>query len=144
MVRTARSPPNPDMSTSMGALGRVVTDPGGGFAVASRGTSRDTWWALAWLFAVVVGASVLLVVLVGPLHVATGGTGHVAAVLAFLGVLVTAAASIIGLTVTRQPSRATEDRLRLDSAMRAGRIILFSDTRAGELRIHSFELARTN
>ena len=64
----------------------------GGFAVESRGTSRDTRWALGWLAGVVVGASVLLVVLVGPLHIATGGTGHVAAVLAFVGVLVTAAA----------------------------------------------------
>jgi hypothetical protein len=75
---------------------------------------------LEWLAAIVVGASVLLVLLVGPLHVATSGTGHVAAVLAFVGVLVTAAASIIGLTVTRQSSRAAENRLRLDAAMRAG------------------------
>jgi hypothetical protein len=88
--------------------------------VQSRGTSRDTRWALGWLAGVVVGASALLVVLVGPLHIATGGTGHVAAVLAFVGVLVTAAASIIGLTVTRQSSRASENRLRLDAAMRAG------------------------
>ena len=86
----------------------------------SRGISRDTRWALGWLAGVVVGASALLVVLVGPLHIATGGTGHVAAVLAFVGVLVTAAASIIGLTVTRQSSRAAENRLRLDAAMRAG------------------------
>jgi len=42
---------------------------------------------LGWLAIVVVGASALLVVLVGPLHIATGGTGHVAAVLAFVGVL---------------------------------------------------------
>jgi hypothetical protein len=88
--------------------------------VESRGTSRDTWWALEWLAGVIVGASVLLVVLVGPLHIASSGTGHVAAVLAFVGVLVTAAASIIGLTVTRQSSRAAENRLRLDAAMRAG------------------------
>ena len=86
----------------------------------SGSTSRDTRWALGWLAGVVLGASALLVVLVGPLHVATGGTGHVAAVLAFIGVLVTAAASIIGLTVSRQSSRAAENRLRLDAAMRAG------------------------
>lgn len=86
----------------------------------SRGTSRDTRWALEWLAGVVVGASVLLVVLVGPLHIVTGGTGRIAATLAFVGVLVTAAASIIGLTVTRQSSRAAENRLRLDAAMRAG------------------------
>jgi hypothetical protein len=88
--------------------------------VESRGASRDTRWALGWLAGVVVGASTLLVVLLGPLHIATGGTGHVAAVLAFVGVLVTAAASIIGLTVSRQSSRAAENRLRLDAAMRAG------------------------
>ncbi len=86
----------------------------------SRGAARDTRWALQWLAGVVVGASALLVVLVGPLHIASGDSGHVAAVLAFVGVLVTAAASIIGLTVTRQASRATESRLRLDAAMRAG------------------------
>lgn len=100
--------------------GGGVVRPDGGFAVESRGASKDTRWALEWLAGVVVGASALLVVLVGPLHVATGGTGHVAAVLAFVGVLVTAAASIIGLTVTRQSSRAAENRLRLDAAMRAG------------------------
>jgi hypothetical protein len=86
----------------------------------SHVVSQGTQWALGWLASVVVGASALLVVLVGPLHIATGGTGHVAAVLAFVGVLVTAAASIIGLTVSRQSSRAAENRLRLDAAMRAG------------------------
>jgi hypothetical protein len=88
--------------------------------VESHGTSRDTRWALGWLAGVIVGASALLLLLVGPLRIATGGTGHVAAVLAFVGVLVTAAASIIGLTVTRQSGRAAENRLRLDAAMRAG------------------------
>jgi hypothetical protein len=86
----------------------------------SRSASTDTRWALKWLAGVVVGASALLVVLVGPLNIASGDSGHLAAVLAFVGVLVTAAASIIGLTVTRQASRATESRLRLDAAMRAG------------------------
>lgn len=84
-------------------LGRVgsLRPEMGGLTVESGSTSRDTRWALGWLAGVVLGASALLVVLVGPLHVATGGTGHVAAVLAFIGVLVTAAASIIGLTVSR-------------------------------------------
>jgi hypothetical protein len=86
----------------------------------SRGASRDTRWAVQWLAGVVVGASALLVVLVGPLNIASGDSGHLAAVLAFVGVLVTATASIIGLTVTRQASRAAESRLRLDAAMRAG------------------------
>src|SRR5260370_6803964 len=81
---------------------------------------RDTWWAVSWLAGITVVASVLLVVLLGPLNLATGGTGHVTAVLAFVGVLVTAAATVIGLTVTRQSGRAAESRLRLDAAMRAG------------------------
>jgi hypothetical protein len=72
-------------------------------------------------------SSLVLVVLLGPLHLASGGTDHLAAVLAFVGVLVTAAASIIGLTLTRQAnrrlsqeSREASSRLRLDAAMRAG------------------------
>jgi hypothetical protein len=92
----------------------------GGFAVESRDTSRDMRWALGWLAGVIVGATSLLVVLLGPLHIASGGPGQAAAVLAFVGVLVTATASVIGLTVTRQSSRAAESRLRLDAAMRAG------------------------
>jgi hypothetical protein len=86
--------------------------------VDSRGATRDTRWASGWLAAVIVGASVLLVVLLGPLH-ASSSTDRMTAVLAFIGVLVTAAASIIGLTVTRQSSRAAESRLRLDAAMKA-------------------------
>ena len=83
------------------------------------GTSHDTWWALGWLGSVTVAAAVLLVVLVGPLSVATGGAGHVAAMLAFVGVLVTAAAAVIVLTVTSQSSRA-EDRRSLWSTRRFG------------------------
>jgi hypothetical protein len=82
--------------------------------------SRDTWWAVSWLAGITVVSSVLLVVLLGPLKLITGGTGHITAVLAFVGVLVTAAATIIGLTVTRQSGRAAERRLKLDAAMRAG------------------------
>lgn len=91
------------------------------------GRSRDTWWALGWLAAVVVLASLLLVVLLGPLHLNVGSTDRSAAVFAFVGVLVTAAVSIIGLAVTRQSnrrlgqeSRDASNRLRLDAAMRAG------------------------
>ena len=114
----------------------------GGFTVESGSASRDTRWALGWLSGVVLGSSALLVVLVGPLHIATGGTGHVAAVLAFVGVLVTAAASIIGLTVSRriEPCRRKSSKARCSNA--GGRIILFSNLRAGELRFGSFELAR--
>lgn len=43
-----------------------------------------------------------------------------AAVVTFIGVLVTTAASVIGLTVTRQSGRSADRRLRLDAAMRAG------------------------
>lgn len=82
--------------------------------------SRDTWWAVGWLTGIAIVALVLLVVLLGPLRLATGNTSHITAVLAFVGVLVTAAATVIGLTVTRQSGRAAERRLRLDAAMRAG------------------------
>ena len=86
----------------------------------SGGTSRDTWWALGWLVVVIVAALSVLVVLLGPSHL-TGSSGHVAAVLAFVGVLVTATVSIIGLTVTQRSSRDENRRLRLDAAMRAGK-----------------------
>jgi hypothetical protein len=82
--------------------------------------SRDTWWALSWLAGITVVALALLVVLLGPLNLATGTSSHMTAVLAFVGVLVTAAVTVIGLTVTRQSGRAAERRLRLDAAMRAG------------------------
>jgi len=93
--------------------------------------SRDTWWAVSWLAGITVVASVLLVMLLGPLNLATGSTSHVTAVLAFVGVLVTAAATVIGLTVTRQSGRAAERRLRLDAAMRAGES--FSSPAPGEV-----------
>jgi hypothetical protein len=92
-------------------------------------TSRDTWWAVRWLAGITVVASVLLVVLLGPLNLAAQGTGEVTAILAFVGVLVTAAATVIGLTVTRQSGRAAERQLRLDAAMRAGES--FSSTAPG-------------
>jgi hypothetical protein len=88
--------------------------------VKSGGTSRDTWWGLGWLAVMVAAASSALVVLLGPpLHLT--GSAAVAAVLAFVGVLLTATASIIGLTVTRRAGRDTNSRLRLDAAMRAGK-----------------------
>jgi hypothetical protein len=88
--------------------------------VEPGGTARDTWWAVGWLAFIMAAASSVLVVLLGPpLHL--NGSAAIAAVLAFVGVLVTAAASIIGLTVTRRASRDTSKRLRLDAAMRAGK-----------------------
>jgi hypothetical protein len=98
---------------------------------------------LGWLAGVILGASALLVVLVGPLHIATGGTGHVAAVLAFVGVLVTAAASIISLTVSRQSSRAAENRLRLDAAMRAGESFSSTSGQVSSASVASSLLALT-
>ena len=88
--------------------------------MARNDAAGDTWWALTWIVGVTVAALVILLVLLGPLHLASGGTGHVSAALVFVGVLVTAAASVIGLTVTRQSSRSADRRLRLDAAMRAG------------------------
>jgi hypothetical protein len=82
--------------------------------------SRDTWWAVGWLAGITIVTSVLLKVLLGPLRLTAGSSSHTTAVLAFVGVLVTAAATVIGLTVTRQSGRAAERRLRLDAAMRAG------------------------
>jgi hypothetical protein len=111
--------------------------------VKSRAGSADTRWALGWLAGVILGASALLVVLVGPLHIATGGTGHVAAVLAFVGVLVTAAASIISLTVSRQSSRAAENRLRLDAAMRAGESFSSTSGQVSSASVASSLLALT-
>jgi hypothetical protein len=86
----------------------------------SDGAFTDTRWALAWLVGLAATALIVLVVLLGPLHLAAGGTGHVTAALSFVGVLITVSASVVGLTVTRQSSRSAERRLRLDAAMRAG------------------------
>jgi hypothetical protein len=88
--------------------------------VESESAFKDTRWALAWLVGLAVVALVVLAVLLGPLHLAAGGTGHVTAALSFVGVLITVSVAVVGLTVTRQSSRAAERRLRLDAAMRAG------------------------
>jgi hypothetical protein len=88
--------------------------------------SSDKKWVLVSVGLVVLVVALPLVLL-GPLHLAGDNAGKLAAVLAFAGVLVTAAVSVIGFTVTRQSerrlSREGEDesrRLRLDAAMRAG------------------------
>ena len=89
--------------------------------------ARDTWWAGVWLSIIFVIAIGLLLLLLGPFHLAGGNTNRLTAILAFIGVLVTAAVSLVGLTLTRQSNRrltsesADQDsRLRLDAAMRAG------------------------
>lgn len=88
---------------------------------------RDTWWAGRWLSAIFVVAIGLLLLLLGPFHLARGNTDRLTAILAFAGVLVTATVSIVGLTLTRQSNRRLtsesgdqDRRLRLDAAMRAG------------------------
>ncbi|MFI0480406.1 hypothetical protein [Actinomadura sp. 9N215] len=82
-------------------------------------------------------ATVLLVMavlpgclLLGPLHLGDGEAARLVAVLTFVGVLVTASVSLIGLMVNRQTEhrlqteQAEQSRqLRLDSAMRAGQLI---------------------
>jgi hypothetical protein len=95
--------------------------------VRSQRNSSDTWWALGWLSMIIAVAALLVVALWGPLHLAESGTNHLPAVLAVIGVLITAAVSIVGLTLTRQSnrrlseeSREAASRLRLDAAMRAG------------------------
>ena len=57
------------------------------------------------------------------------------AILAFVGVLVTASVSLVGILVTRQSNRRlrreaeqAEERLRLDAAMRAGALLAPTDT----------------
>ncbi|MEU5995246.1 hypothetical protein ABZ806_40245 [Spirillospora sp. NPDC047418] len=86
-------------------------------------------------------ATVLLVMsvlpaglLLGPLHLGDGEAARLAAVLTFIGVLVTASVSLIGFMVNRQTEhrlrteQAEQSRqLRLDSAMRAGQLIAPAD-----------------
>lgn len=74
----------------------------------------DRKWVLGSLGLVVLVAVAPL--LLGLLHLANGSAGELAAVLAFVGVLVTAAVSIIGFTLTRQSDR----RLRLEARMKTG------------------------
>ena len=85
--------------------------------------ARGEWrWAL-------VSAGVLLSVVIGSLYGLPRMFGSVEAILAFVGVLVTATVSVIGFTVTRQSERRLRQehddehqRLRLDAAMRAGEL----------------------
>jgi hypothetical protein len=96
-------------------------DSGGvGVRVRRNDTFGSYWWGLGWLGLVFIVAIGLLLLLLGPLHLAAGGTDRLAAVLAFVGVLVTATVSVVGLTLTRQSSANQNRRLRLDAAMRAG------------------------
>ncbi|MEU8143224.1 hypothetical protein [Nonomuraea sp. NPDC048901] len=71
--------------------------------------------------------------LLGPFNLGMGDTARLTAILTFIGVLVTASVSLVGLVVSRQTERRLEregrdqhDRLKLDAAMRAGQ--LFSPT----------------
>ncbi|TMR42091.1 hypothetical protein [Actinomadura geliboluensis] len=88
-----------------------------------------------------ISVTVLLVVavlpaglLLGPLHLGDGETARLAAVLTFIGVLVTASVTLIGFVVNRQTEhrlqteQAEQSRqLRLESAMRAGQLIAPAD-----------------
>jgi hypothetical protein len=99
-----------------------------------RNATRDRgeWiWALA-------SAAVLSAVVIVPLYWLRGMFGGTEAILAFVGVLVTAAVSMIGFMMTRQSNRRLIDeseraeqrfrqehddeqrRLKLDAAMQAG------------------------
>jgi hypothetical protein len=89
--------------------------------------SDDRKWALGWMAFVVLIAAGAWLLLLKPWHRAGGSTGMLTAVVGFVSVLVTAAVSLIGLTITRQSNRRlskeseqAEHRLRLDAAMRAG------------------------
>jgi hypothetical protein len=100
--------------------------------------SDDRKWALGWMGFVVLVAVGAWLLLLRPWHHAGGSTGLLTEVVGFISVLVTAAVSLIGLTITRQSNRRLgqeseqaehrlkqehsdeERRLRLDAAMRAG------------------------
>jgi hypothetical protein len=99
----------------------------GGIAMEVERPSGGTWWALGWAAGIVAVAASVLTILLGPLHLDAGGNDRPGAVLAFVGVVVTAIVSIISLTLTRQANRRlsvegreASNRLRLDAAMRAG------------------------
>ena len=75
-------------------------------------------------------AVVPAILLLGPIDLGTGDTSRLVAVLTFLGVLVTASVSLVGLMTSHQTERrlrleqAEEDqRLKLDAAMRAGQLL---------------------
>lgn len=100
--------------------------------------SGDRKWALGWIGFVALVAVGAWLLLLRPWHGAGGSTGMLTAVVGFISVLVTAAVSLIGLTITRQSNRRLgqeteqaehrlkqehsdeERRLKLDAAMRAG------------------------
>jgi hypothetical protein len=89
--------------------------------------SGDMWWILGRVVVILAAAAGVLTVLLGPLHLDAGGAGRLPAVLAFVGVVVSAIVSVIGLALTRQANRRlsaegreASNRLRLDAAMRAG------------------------
>ncbi|WP_431933283.1 hypothetical protein [Nonomuraea jabiensis] len=73
--------------------------------------------------------------LLGPFNLGMGDTARLTAILTFVGVLVTASVSLIGLMVSRQTERRLErerldqhDRLKLDAAMRAGHLLSPTDS----------------
>ncbi|KAB2339661.1 hypothetical protein [Actinomadura rudentiformis] len=86
--------------------------------------------AIVLLVMAVLPAGLLL----GPLHLGEGEAARLAAVLTFIGVLVTSSVSLIGFMVNRQTERRLQTeqveqsrQLRLDSAMRAGQLIAPAD-----------------
>ena len=67
--------------------------------------SGDMWWILGRVVVILAAAAGVLTVLLGPLHLDAGGAGRLPAVLAFVGVVVSAIVSVIGLALTRQANR---------------------------------------
>ena len=94
-------------------------------------------------------ATVLLVMavlpaglLLGPFHLGEGEAARFAAVLTFIGVLVTASVSLIGFMVNRQTEHRLQTeqveqshRLRLDSAMRGEAVVVAHEIATGHNRI---------
>lgn len=102
---------------------------GGGFAMSDK---KLAIVALGVLAVIAAAPAILL----GPLGLGGGGSSRLAAVLTFVGVLVTALVSLIGLMLNRQTERRLaqeqaeqRQQLRLDAAMRAGQLV--SPTESG-------------
>ncbi|MEO6121354.1 MAG: hypothetical protein ABIW46_05225 [Acidimicrobiales bacterium] len=102
-------------------------------------TKDDGRWLVITTSALVVVVAVTIGVLRGLGLVDTRGGAtdgdRLAAVLTFVGVMITAVVSVVGFTVTRQTERRLQsqhgeerERLRLDAAMRAGSLLNSTST----------------
>jgi hypothetical protein len=104
-------------------------------SMAQKGVASDDKALIVTAVGVLtVAAAMPVLLLMGPWGSATGDTARLTAVLTFIGVLVTALVSLIGLMMKHQSDRrlAQEQieqgqRLKLDAAMRAGQLLMPTD-----------------